>query len=122
MGTINDLLAYKKGFKLAMDIFNVKQNFPVEERYSLTSQIVKSSRSVCINLREGYRKRIYPAHFISKCTDADMENYETQGWLEFAFHCKYITEAEFKTFKSQSEEVGRLLNDMINNPGKYGAK
>lgn len=122
MGTINDLLAYKKGFKLAMDIFNVKHRFPVEERYSLTSQIVKSSRSVCINLREGYRKRKYPSHFISKCTDADMENYETQGWLEFAFHCKYITDIEFKTLKSQSEEVGRLINDMINNPGKYGAK
>ena len=122
MGTINDLLVYKKGFKLAMDIFHVKHQFPEEERYSLTSQIVKSSRSVCINLREGYRKRTYPSHFISKCTDADMENYETQGWLEFALHCKYITEAEFKTLKSQSEEVGRLINDMINNPGKYGAK
>ena len=73
-----------------MEIFEISKNFPAEEKYSLTDQIRRSSRSVCSNLAEGYRKRQYPAHFISKVSDADMENSETQAWLDFAYKCGYL--------------------------------
>ena len=86
-----ELLAYQKGFRLAMEIFNVSKSFPLEEKYSLTDQIRRSSRSVCANIAEAYRKRRYPNHFISKLTDSDAENSETNVWLEFAFECNYIT-------------------------------
>jgi four helix bundle protein len=102
-----------------MEIFEITKKFPPEEKYSLTDQIRRSSRSVCINLSEGYRKRIYPAHFVAKCSDADMENSETMGWLEFALACNYISELSFNTLYAQGEEIGRLLNHMISNPEKY---
>ncbi|WP_348647856.1 four helix bundle protein [Arenibacter sp. F20364] len=85
------LLAYQKGFKIAMDIFEVSKSFPKEETYALTDQIRRSSRSVCANISEAYRKRRYEKHFISKLTDADSENSETQVWLEFAESCQYIS-------------------------------
>ena len=91
-----DLLAYKKGFEIAMEIFEVSKLFPKEETYSLTDQIRRSSRSVCANIAESYRKRVYPKHFHSKLTDSDAENSETQTWLEFAFACKYINEKYFQ--------------------------
>lgn len=110
---------YKIAFELAMDIFEISKKFPKEETYSLTDQIRRSSRSVCINLAEGYRKKRYPAHFIAKITDSDMENSETSGWLDFALACKYITEETFNNLIKKNEEIGRLLNHMINNPDKY---
>ena len=76
-----DLLAYKKGFDVAMEIFEVSKSFPKEETYSLTDQIRRCSRSVTIIIAEAYRKREYPKYFHSKFTDADAENSETQGWL-----------------------------------------
>lgn len=94
MGTYKDLTVYKKAYALAMKIFEISKRFPKEEKYSLTDQVRRSSRSVCINLAEAYRKRLYPAHFVSKCTDADMENTETNGWLDFALSCEYITAIE----------------------------
>lgn len=97
------------------------KDFPKEEKYSLIDQIRRSSRSVCANLGEGYRKRRYVAHFVSKTTDSDMENTETQVWLDFSLACKYITEETFKDKQTKSEEVGRLLQDMIINPKKYGS-
>lgn len=81
------LLAYKKGFDLVMLIFEISKNFPKEETYSLTDQVRRSSRSVCANISESYRKRRYPKHFISKLTDADGENSETSTWIDFAFEC-----------------------------------
>ena len=78
MGTIKGLLAYQKGFGLAMEIFKISKRFPSEEKYSLTDQMRRSSRSVCANMAEAYRKRRYPNHFISKLSDSDMENGETQ--------------------------------------------
>jgi four helix bundle protein len=86
-----DLLAYQKAFALAMDIFEISKSFPPEEKYALTDQIRHSSRSVCANIAEAYRKRIFPKHFHSKLTDSDAENSETQVWLEFCFKCKYIS-------------------------------
>ncbi len=87
-----ELLAYQKGFRLAMEIFNVSKSFPPDEKYSLTDQIRRSSRSVGANIAEAYRKRRYTNHFISKLTDSDAENSETNVWLEFAHTCEYISE------------------------------
>ena len=117
-----ELLAYKKGFKLAMSIFDLSKQFPKEETYSLTDQIRRSSRSVCANIAEAYRKRRYEKHFISKLSDADSENSETQVWLDFAKACNYITDDVHNQLTERSEEVGRLINYMINNPGKFGVK
>ena len=119
MGTIKGLLAYQKGFVLAMDIFVSSKKFPSDERYSLTDQIRRSSRSVCVNLAEAYRKRKYPNHFVSKLSDSDTENGETQTWLEFALACNYISNEEFNKLNNQTEEVARLLVYMMNNPEKF---
>ena len=78
MATLKDLTVYKKAFDLAMNIFTTTQTYPTDEKYSLVSQIRRSSRAVCANLAEGYRKRQYPAHFVAKISDADMENTETK--------------------------------------------
>ncbi len=107
-----DLLAYKKSFDLAMRIFEVSKSFPKEETYSLIDQIRRSSRSVTVNISESYRKRKYPKHFVSKLTDSDAENSETQTWLEFSLACKYINEEIFKELTNKSEEVGKLINDI----------
>ena len=119
---VQDLIAYQKGFKLAMDIYEISKSFPKEETYSLTDQIRRSSRSVCANLSEAYRKRRYPKHFISKLTDCDAENGETQTWLEFAIACKYISLEQFESLNEASLEVAKLLNYMILNPEKFGSK
>ena len=113
------LLVYKKSFKLAMDIFEISKSFPKEERYSLTDQIRRSSRSICSNLAEGYRKRIYPKHFISKMTDADAECSETIVWLNFAKECKYVDTTITSHLKKECNDVSNLLNDMISYPSKY---
>jgi len=114
-----DLLAYKKGFELSMEIFELTKSFPKEEKYSLTDQIRRSSRSVCANLGEGYRKRQYPAHFVSKVSDSDMENTETQVWLDFSLACDYIPKELYEKLIEKSEEVGKLLSFMISNPEKF---
>ena len=121
MGTFRDLIVYKKAFQLSMEIFEMTKSFPKEEKYSLIDQIRRSSRSVCSCLAEGYRKRRYVAHFVSKTTDSDMENSETQVWLDFSLACQYINEETYKDKMGKSEEIGRLLQDIIINPGKYGS-
>ena len=118
----SELSAYKKAFELAMEIFEATKKFPAEEKYSLTDQIRRSSRSVAICIGEAFRKRQYPAHFSSKSSDGDMENTETKIWLAFAKACKYLQEAQWKGYDSRVDEVGRLLNHMIHNPEKYGIK
>ncbi|MBU1680166.1 MAG: four helix bundle protein [Bacteroidetes bacterium] len=119
MSDFKDLTVYKKAFELAMDVFETTKSFPREEKYSLTDQIRRSSRSVCASIGEAYRKRQYEAHFISKTSDADMENSETQVWLDFSLACKYINEQVYERLLEKSAEVGRLLNHMINQPAKY---
>ena len=114
-------MLYKKSFALAMEIYTVTKKFPREEAYSLTDQIRRSSRSANICTIEAYRKRRFPNHFISKLTDVDMENSETQGWLEFSKECKYISIEEYNGLYGLSDEVGRLVQYMIDNPGKFGA-
>jgi four helix bundle protein len=119
MGSFKDLNVYKKAFDLSMLIFVESKIFPSEEKFGLTSQIRRSSRAVCSNVGEGYRKRLYPAHFVSKCSDADMENSETQVWLDFALSCEYITKEKYDDYLKRSEEIGRMINHMIANPEKY---
>ena len=110
---------HQKAFTLAMDIFEVTKTFPKEEIYSLTDQIRRSSRSVCSSLAGAYRKKQYPAHFVAKVSDADMENSETSVWLDFSFHCNYITKEKYDELLLKNEEVGKLLHHMHHNPEKY---
>ena len=119
MGTFRDLTVYKKSFELAVEIYNISKGFPKEELYGLTGQIRRSSRSVSSSLAEGYRKRQYEAHFVSKSSDADMENTETQVWLDFALAFGYINKKVHENLMSKSEEIGKLINHMITNPKKY---
>jgi len=120
--SFRDLTVYKKAFALAMEIFEISKRFPSEEKFSLTDQIRRSSRSVCSCIAEAYRKRNYLAYFISKSSDADMENSETRVWLDFALACKYITEDTRNDLEAKSVEVGKLLNHMIENPESYCRK
>lgn len=117
-----NLFAYKKSVDLSMKIFKISKAFPKEEIFSLTDQIRRSSRSVSAAIAEAYRKRDYPKHYASKLTDADAENSETQVWLEYAFRCEYIAQEVFEERMMDSEEVGKLINFMILNPGKFGVK
>jgi four helix bundle protein len=110
---------YLKAFEQAMDIFEISKSFPKEEKYSLTDQVRRSSRSVCANLAEAYRKKVYPAHFISKLTDCDAENSETSVWIDFAFACQYFREVDKNRLTERNEEIGRLLYHMMQNPDKY---
>lgn len=116
INSAKDLEVYKKAYELAMQIFEVSKNFPKEELYSLTNQIRRSSRSVCLNLREAWAKRRYEAHFISKLTDCDGENSETNTSLDFAKDCGYIGIEEHKILTEKTKEIGKMLGAMINNP------
>ena len=113
------LKAFELGFELAMDIFNISKSFPKEETYSLTDQMRRSSRSVCANIAEAYRKRRYPKHFASKLSDSDAENAETLTWIEFALACKYISEETKNKLEAKNIAIGKLLNYMINNYKKF---
>jgi four helix bundle protein len=113
------LLAYKKGFGLAMEIFELSKKFPKEETYSLTDQIRRSSRSVCVNIAEAYRKRIYPKHFISKLSDSNAENTETLSWIEFAYACNYISKETKTKLEKANAEIGKLISYMMNNPERF---
>ena len=116
-----DLLAYKKSFALAMLIFDCSKKFPKEEKYSLTDQIRRSSRSVTVTLSEAYRKRIYPKNFLSKLTDTEAENTETQVWLDFALACNYLELLKYNELTNLNNEVGKLVYYMMNNPDKFGS-
>ena len=111
-----DLRVYQRAYALAMDIFNISKTWPREEKYSLTDQIRRSSRSVCANLREAWAKRKYEAHFTNKLTDSDGENSETDTWLDFAKDCKYISDEDHHRMTNECREVGAMLGSMIKNP------
>jgi four helix bundle protein len=116
---VRDTKVYQKAYSLAMKIFTISKSFPTEEIYSLTGQIRKSSRSVCACLVEAYRKKKYPAHFIAKITDSDMENSETGIWLDFSLSCEYINSETHKKLREENEEIGKMINHILNNPEKY---
>ena len=114
-----ELGIYKKAFDNAMSIFHLSKKFPVEERYSLSDQIRRSSRSVCANFAEAWRKRRYKAAFIAKLNDCEAEAAETQTWIEFAVKCDYIEiEAGRKLYGTYNQVIAGLVN-MINNPGPW---
>ena len=114
--THRDLDVYCKSFDVAMSIFELTKQFPKEETYSLTDQIRRSSRSVCANLAEAWRKRRYQAHFISKLSDSETEAAESQVWLEFAVKCEYVDrEKAAELYKKYDEVIGTIVG-MINHP------
>jgi four helix bundle protein len=102
-----------------MRAFELSKRFPAEEKFALTSQIRRSSRSVCLNLREAWAKRRYEAHFVSKLTDCDGENSETNSSLDFAKDCGYITVQAHGELTSLTEEIGKMLGSMINDPSSF---
>src|SRR3989475_13053904 len=116
INSAKDLDVYKKTYELAMRIFELSKTFPPEERFALTGQIRRSSRSVCLNLRESWAKRRYEGHFISKLTDCDGENSETDSSLDFARDCQYIPLEAHAELTALSHEVGKMLGSMIKHP------
>ncbi len=114
-----DLDVYQKAFASAMKIYEITKSFPEEERYSLTSQIRKASRSVCSNIAEGWRKRKYVAVFKNKLTDAMQEASETQSWLEFSFAYRYIVKRVFEELDDEYEQMLLMLNSMEKNAKKF---
>jgi four helix bundle protein len=107
-----ELEVYKLAFAVAMEIFHLTKNFPPEERYSLSDQIRRASRSVCANLAEAWRKRRYQAVFVNKLSDAMQEAAETQTWLEFSHACGYIEQEIFSVLDSKYEQILAMLNSM----------
>jgi len=122
VSNFNDLIVYQKAHKLAMDIFELSSNFPKEEKYSLTDQIRRSSRSVSTNIAESWAKRLYIKAFVNKLTDSLGEEFETEDWLNYSRDCKYIKEAEYAKVLSGYDEVRKMLISMINNPEKWTIK
>lgn len=114
-----DLKVYQLSYRLAMEIFHLSKGFPREERYSLTDQIRRSSRSVPGNIAEGYRKRQYIKAFVNKMSDADGEATETQVWLSLAKDCEYMKAEDCQRLTDGYEEVGRMLGGMLANPEKF---
>jgi four helix bundle protein len=105
-----ELEVYILSFDIAMKIFEISKGFPKEETYSLTDQIRRSSRSVCANLAEAFRKRRYPKSFISKLSDSESEAAETQTWLDFSLSCEYITETEYNDLNETYDKIlGKLV-------------
>lgn len=103
--SFKNLIAYQKAFELSMEIFEITKKNPKKETYSLTDQIKRSLRSVCANIAESYKKRLYPKHFISKLSDADSENSETQVWIDFPYSCNYLTIGQQNNLTTKSTEV-----------------
>jgi len=117
-----DLKVYQLAYRLGMQIFNESKSFPKEERYSLTDQIRRSSRSAAANIAEGFRKRRYPNMFVSKMANADSEAAETQVWLDFAHDCGYLSQVRHDELISGYEEVGKMLGSIIAAPEKFETK
>lgn len=114
-----DLKVYQLAIEAAMQIYELSKKWPVEEKYSLTDQIRRSSRSVCANLAEAWRKRRYPAHFVSKLSDADTEAAETAVWLNFAQRCGYIDTDAFEDLQDKYDHTCRMLTKMITSPQQW---
>lgn len=113
------LTVYVAAYRLAMEVFELSNKFPSEERYALISQIRRSSRSISMNLREAWAKRRYEAHFISKLTDCDGENSETDTSLDFALDCGYISPEQHQHLTGLCGEIGKMLGVMLRNPEPF---
>ena len=119
INSAKELTVYKKAYELAMRVYKLSSRFPPEEKFALTGQIRRSSRSVCLNLREAWAKRRYKAHFVNKLTDCDGENSETDSALDFARDCRYISAVQHNELTSLCGEIGRMLGTMIKNPQSF---
>jgi len=119
INSARDLIVYKKAYVLAMQVFELSKKFPPDEKFALTSQIRRSSRSICLNLREAWAKRRYEAHFVSKLTDSDGENSETDSSLDFAKDCGYIPTEIHQQLTNDCSEIGKMLGSMIKDPTKF---
>lgn len=117
--SVKELIVYQKAFDLAMQVLELSKRFPPEERYALAGQIRRSSRSICMNLREAWAKRRYEAHFISKLTDCDGENGETDTSLDFALNCGYLSVEDHAKLTGLCVEIGKMLGAMIANPHPF---
>lgn len=113
-----ELIVYQLAFRVSMEIYSLTRKFPKEEVYSLTSQILRSSRSVCANLSEAFRKRIYEKAFISKLTDSEGEAAETQTWLDYSIACGYISEEIYEKLLAEYEKIIGMLVNMHKHPEK----
>jgi four helix bundle protein len=116
---VKELTVYIKAYRLAMEIFEISKRFPADERYALTSQVRRSSRSVCHNLREAWAKRRYEAHFVSKLSDCIGENWETDTAIDFAHDCSYINKEAHAQLTSLNSEVGKMLRCVHDDPEKF---
>ena len=110
---------FQLAYRLAMEIFHLTKHFPREERYSLTDQIRRSSRSVAANLAEGFRKRRYPNMLVNKLTDCDGEAAETQVWLDFSLDCGYMRQEDYDLLTRGYEEIGKMLFGIMANPKRF---
>jgi len=119
IATHKDLRVYQAAFMAAMDIYKLSKSFPVEEKFSLTDQIRRSSRSVCANLAEAFRKRRYPKNFVSKLSDCESEAAETHVWLDFALACDYVTIEEYEKLYKEYDMILGMLVRMIVEPEKW---
>jgi four helix bundle protein len=119
---VRDLRVYQGAFDAALKIFELTKSFPPEERFSLVDQMRRSSRAVCANLAEAWRKRRYPAHFVSKLSDAEAEADETRVWLEFSFHHRYIDELTFGELDGRYDLILGQLTKMHSEPEKWTIK
>jgi len=117
--THKDLRVYQLSFEAGMEIFELSKKFPKEEKYSLTDQIRRSSRSVSGNLAEAFRKRRYPKHFISKLSDSEGESAETQVWFDYALACKYIDKDIHNSLFDKYDHIISMLVNMANKPEKW---
>ena len=122
INSYRDLIVYQKAYKLAMEIFEITKAFPKEERYSLTDQIRRSSRSVTSNIGEAWAKKIYLKNFVSKLSDSHAEEYETEVWLDYSRACGYIDETKHEHFMEDYDEVRKMLISMMTNPEKFCRK
>jgi len=117
--SFKDLKVYQKAFVLQQQIFEITKCFPKDELYSLTDQIRRSSRSIGANLAEAWHKRRYIAHFLSKLSDSDGEQAETQHWIDTTLACEYISENVHVNLMNQCKEIGRMLGKMMANPEPF---
>jgi len=117
-----ELRVYQAAIDAAMRIFELTERFPPEERYSMTDQMRRASRSVCSNIGEAWRKRRYPAHFVSKLSDSEGEAEETRVWLDLALRCKYISEAEAIELDHSYDGILAQLVRMIEHPEQWSIK
>jgi four helix bundle protein len=117
--SFKDLIVYQKAYKLGMEIFEISGTYPKEEKYSLTDQIRRSSRSVTSNISEAWARKKYIKSFVNKFTDSLGEEYETETWLDYSKDCKYITDLQHKELSDRYAEVRKMLITIINNPDKW---